>query len=237
MIKWIEKTYGLSKLRRIDRDLARFTRQLKLDQYTFLSYLQLANLAENFVRLSRSSSTGIQTAEFGVGRGGSAMLLAWLVDRYGGSLDLYDVFARIPAPSAEDGQKAQNRYQDILKEETSNYYGNIPDLITVIKTELSAICSLEKVCFHQGMYEELLPRVTDSKRFHLVHVDCDWYESARAVFHYLRNRLADNAVLQIDDYFYWQGAKKATDEAVWLHNYTQRQIGGALLIDLGQPVK
>jgi O-methyltransferase len=237
MNKWIDKAYGLWKLGRIDRGLMGYARKLKQDQHTFLSYLQLASLAESFVRLRRSSNTGIQAAEFGVGRGGSAMLLAWLVNRYGGSLDLYDVFARIPAPSMEDGQAAQSRYQTILERENGDYYGNIPDLLSVIQAEMSAVCPPEKVIFHPGKYEELLPRLTDENRFNLVHVDCDWYESARAVLQYLHQRLEAHAVLQIDDYYYWQGAKKAADEAVWLSPFARRQIDGAIVIDLARPRK
>ncbi len=45
------------------------------------------------------------------------------------------------------------------------------------------------------------PQLTDTNRFDLVHVDCDWFESARAVFQYLRQRLGERAVIQIDDYY------------------------------------
>jgi len=39
------------------------------------------------------------------------------------------------------------------------------------------------------------------------------------------------AILQIDDYLYWPGAKKATDETEWLRGYSRKLVGNALIID------
>ncbi len=107
------------KLGWIDWELMRYARQLKRDQHTFLSYLQLASLAESFVRLRGLTALRSGLPSLGWAVDGSAMLLAWMVNRYGGSLDLYDIFARIPAPSTEDGQEAQSRYQNIWSGKTA----------------------------------------------------------------------------------------------------------------------
>ncbi len=46
----------------------------------------------------------------------------------------------------------------------------------------------------------------------LLRLDTDWYESTKHELEYLYPALVKNGVLIIDDYGFWAGAKKATDE-------------------------
>ncbi len=175
----------------------------------------------------------LQVAEFGVGRGGSATILAWLVGRYGGTLTLFDVFGRIPPPTIRDGERAQDRYQTILTRETSDYYGNLPNLLDLIMADLEAVCPKGRLEIVRGRYEDTLPAQTKRRSLGLVHIDCDWYESVRAVLAYLQDNLRLNAIIQIDDYSNWQGARQATDEATWLQPFQTRLVDGVLVIDTG----
>jgi hypothetical protein len=123
------------------------------------------------------------------------------------------------------------RYDNILNREERDYYGNIPDLIELLKSELGMICPLNKIRFVQGRYEETLSKLNLGFPLHFVHIDCDWYESTRTVLEYLQNNLHPGALLQIDDYHTWQGSKRAVDEAIWLQKYCMRDVGDALVID------
>ncbi len=207
--------------------------RVKRQKKTYLTYGKLYNLASSFKNLKKHSPSPLEVSEFGVGRGGSAMLLAWLVGHYGGQLTLFDVFGRIPAPTEKDGQRAIDRYQVILDHEQESYYGNIPDLIDLIKIEISTVCDLSQVTFVQGKYEETLPSIISHKAYDLVHIDCDWYESSKAVFDYLENHLHPGAILQVDDYSNWQGSHMAVDEAEWLKPSNFKLVDGALVIELG----
>jgi len=207
--------------------------RVKRQKKTYLTYGKLYNLASSFKNLKNRSPGLLEVSEFGVGRGGSAMLLAWLIGHYGGHLTLFDVFGRIPAPTEKDGQRAIDRYQIILDHEQENYYGNIPDLIDLIKTEISTVCDLNQVTFIQGKYEETLPFIISNKAYDLVHIDCDWYKSSKAVFDYLKNHLHPGAILQVDDYSNWQGSHMAVDEAEWLKPSNFRLVDGALVVELG----
>jgi hypothetical protein len=173
----------------------------------------------------------LQIAEFGVGRGGSAVVLAWLANRYGGTLTLYDIFGRIPSPGEKDGQRAQERYQFILNNESKEYYGNISNLLDVVKQELSNVCDPDQVEFVQGKYEDTLLLQQKAHAFDFVHIDCDWYESSKTVLGYLKDNLNRGAILQVDDYSNWRGSKLATDEAEWLHGCRKRLVDGALIVD------
>ena len=231
----LKKLVSLLKLVILEPRLARLAWQVKRSKKTFLSWPKLVSMLESFNQLrKRWPRKPLQVAEFGVGRGGSAILLGWLVGRYGGTITLYDVFGQIPAPTEVDGEKAQQRYQKILHREGQEYYGNVPDLLDVVLEDISRVCPRERIETIQGRYEDLLPTQTTAKAFDLVHIDCDWYESSRAVLAYLKNHLSPGAILQIDDYGHWQGSRKAYNEAGWLDSYQARPVDDALVVDTGQ---
>jgi asparagine synthase (glutamine-hydrolysing) len=232
-LKVIRKYTSLVKLGVIDPQLALLAWNLKRSQKTYLGYQHLLSLAEGFLTVRSRLQDDVHVAEFGVGRGGSATILGWLAERFGGTLSLYDVFSRIPAPTKTDGQRAQDRYRTILHEETEDYYGNIPDLLDTVKAELSSVCSLEKVTFIAGRYEETLDQPTEGRRFDLVHIDCDWYESVKAVLSYLKDSIRPGAIIQVDDYSNWQGCRIAVDETEWLAPFERWFVGGPLVIDTG----
>ncbi len=129
--------------------------QLKKAGKTYLSCEKLESLVGSFLKL-RSLKPAINVAEFGVGRGGSALLLYSLVTRFGGHLTLYDLFGRIPPPSDRDGAKAAQRYLDILHKEKPTYYGNIENLQEKIEFELNAVGADRRYTVVKGRYEDTL---------------------------------------------------------------------------------
>lgn len=224
---------SLIRLGLVNPSLMMLAWQVKKDRKTYLSYPKLHYLVKNFLRLNSKRKGELFVAEFGVGRGGSAMILAWLVGHYGGKLVLFDVFGQIPPPTDMDGHRAKERYEVILNEETNDYYGNVPDLLNILKRDISKVCDLSQVEFIQGKYEETLHKFEADYTYHLVHIDCDWFESSIAVLSYLRTRLNSSAIIQIDDYSNWRGSTKAIEDAIWLKQYQFKLIDGALAIDTG----
>lgn len=214
--------------------LALLAWSVKRSGKTFLGYLEIASLVRNFIIAKERFTNDLQVAEFGVGRGGSAIILGKLIDLYGGTLVLYDLFGRIPPPTEKDGEKANRRYHSIISEKNKNYYGNINNLYEVIVDELRKVCDIRKVEFVVGRFEEVLPRLTEKRSFGFVHIDCDWYESYKAVLTYLKNNLRSGAILQLDDYYSWEGVPKAVAEAIWLSQYKRWKVGTALVIDTNQ---
>ena len=59
--------------------------------------------------------------------------------------------------------------------------------------------------------EETIP-ATLPEKIAILRLDTDWYESTRHELEHLYPRLVDGGVLIIDDYGYWDGARKAVDE-------------------------
>jgi hypothetical protein len=46
----------------------------------------------------------------------------------------------------------------------------------------------------------------------LLHLDGDWYDSTRSVLENLYDQVSSDGFVQIDDYGFWEGCRKAVDE-------------------------
>jgi asparagine synthase (glutamine-hydrolysing) len=231
-LKIIHGLLALFRLGLYDPRIAALVWQIRRQKKSFLSWRRLESLVKAYRRLAPKAP--LRIAEFGVGRGGSAFLLAELASRSGSFLSLYDLFGRIPPPGEHDGQHAHEHYHRV---ETGvlgeKYYGNIPELLKLVRGDLAHYLPELQSEFVIGRFEEILPTLADDqRRFHLVHVDCDWYESVRAVLNYLEHRLEPGAVIQIDDYGYWQGARQAIEECAWLKNGRWFPVDQALVVYL-----
>jgi O-methyltransferase len=51
----------------------------------------------------------------------------------------------------------------------------------------------------------------------LLRLDTDWYASTKAELDHLYPKLVQGGILVVDDYFRWQGARKAMDEYLQQH--------------------
>jgi hypothetical protein len=60
----------------ISPELLLIVRKVVRSHKTYLDYPRLYNLVKQFQRLNNRSTSHLQVAEFGVGRGGSALILA-----------------------------------------------------------------------------------------------------------------------------------------------------------------
>jgi hypothetical protein len=78
----------------------------------------------------------------------------------------------------------------------------------------------ERLHFSKGKVEEILPAAAPPGAIALLRLDTDWYASTRAELEHLYPKLVRGGILIIDDYFRWQGARKATDEFMQEHEIT-----------------
>jgi O-methyltransferase len=69
----------------------------------------------------------------------------------------------------------------------------------------------EQIHFVEGPVEETVPGSAPAE-LALLRLDTDWYESTKHELEHLYPRLARGGVLILDDYGYWQGARRAVDE-------------------------
>jgi O-methyltransferase len=156
--------------------------------------------------------------ECGVWRGGSVMLMAATLLRRGDrtrDLWLFDTFDGMTAPSAEDLQAMTGRgAADILREHErtpDDPFWGIASRDAVEGNLRSTSYPFERFHVVEGDVTATLP-ASAPDRIALLRLDTDWYASTRHELEQLYPRLVRGGVLIIDDYGYWRGARKATDE-------------------------
>jgi O-methyltransferase len=189
------------------RDVARYTMTTPEAVYA------LAGAVRHVV----SSDVPGAIVECGVWRGGSMMAVATTLLRLGRTdIDLYlfDTFDGMSAPTTEDvdwtGEPAETQLAREPKSDESVLWARAT--LDRVRDALSSIpYPSAKINFVQGRVEDTIPSQAP-EQIALLRLDTDWYESTRHELHHLYPRLSGGGVLILDDYGWWRGAGKATDE-------------------------
>ena len=190
-------------------------RTVHAQRLTYLSRQALVDLYMAVRRLEKRRAPGL-IIEAGVALGGSAIVLA-RSKAAARPLWLYDVFAMIPPPSAQDGPDAHARYAQIAAGCSTGikgqpYYGYEQGLLEKVKNNFARFgVDLEQshVQFWPGLFAETL-RIDQPVA--LAHIDCDWYSSVALCLERITPHLIPGGVLVIDDYRDWSGCQRAVDE-------------------------
>jgi O-methyltransferase len=156
--------------------------------------------------------------ECGVWRGGSVMLIAHTLLALGNTdraLWLYDTFDGMTPPSGEDIQEMSGRPAgEILAEHERSaddpFWGVAPRTVVEENLRRTGYPS-DHIRLIEGDVMTTIPLQAPSQ-IALLRLDTDWYASTRHELQHLYPRIAEDGVLIIDDYGYWRGARKATDE-------------------------
>jgi O-methyltransferase len=156
--------------------------------------------------------------ECGVWRGGSMMLAALTLAAAGDTgrrLWLYDTFVGMPPPSDADVQAMSGRLgRDVLAEaprtDDDPFWAIAPRPL-VEANLIGTGYPPDRLVIVEGLVEETLPERMP-KEIALLRLDTDWYASTRHELKHLWPRLVSGGVLIVDDYGYWQGARRAVDE-------------------------
>ena len=124
--------------------------------------------------LSHAVRDGL-VAEFGVARGNSIRLLAGLTDDI---VHGFDSFLGLPEDWAGTTEK-----RGAFAGRPRRLPGNVK--------------------IHEGLFSESLPAFLEKhdQAMRFMHVDCDLYSSARAVFELMRSRIGPGTVIVFDEYF------------------------------------
>lgn len=161
--------------------------------------------------------------ECGVWKGGSMMAAAKTLLRLEHSdrhLYLFDTFEGMPLPGAADVSFSGTPAQEMF--ERTRTAQDRSDWCAASLQEVRAVMQAtgydsDKIHFVQGKVEETIPDAAP-EQIALLRLDTDWYESTHHELLHLYPRLASGGVLILDDYGYWMGARKATDEFLAQNN-------------------
>ncbi len=204
-----------SALKNLSNDESELISNIKDGNLTYLTKRKLASLVYSLNEANASNLEGL-IIEAGCALGGSAILMAKLKNP-NTSFQIYDVFGMIPSPTIEDTKDVHERYKIIsegksigIKGET--YYGYEEDLLDKVIKNLKAfnvIPDNDNVILIKGLVQETM---NINEPVVLAHVDVDWYEPVKTCLDQICPNLVIGGSIILDDYHYWGGCRKATDE-------------------------
>ena len=153
--------------------------------------------------------------ECGVWRGGSMQAAALTLLECGDTgrdLHLYDTFEGMTPPDDVDRRSDGRTAADLLA--TSSRDSRVWGVATLddVKAGMAEVgYPSERIHYHCGRVEDTIPREAP-ETVSILRLDTDWYASTRHEFEHLYHRLSPGGVLIIDDYGYWEGSRRATEE-------------------------
>jgi predicted O-methyltransferase YrrM len=153
--------------------------------------------------------------EFGVGSGATSALLANELRRTGKVLWLYDTFAGLPAPTAED-----ELIDDVDQlGSMAAYHGTMYHAQAEVRERLSSIgIPPEAFRIVAGLFDETIGDERLPEQVSFAYVDFDFYAPVRAALEKLLSRLSPGGIIVVDDYGYFSsGAQKAVDQFLAAH--------------------
>ena len=156
--------------------------------------------------------------ECGVWKGGSAGIMGLVLKQSDHNkvrkLHLFDSFEGLPQPSSADGADAAAYSGGVSSGELVSVNECVVGLEEVQNFILKVLkLSENRVVFHKGWFQDTIPALgkkPDNIAF--LRLDGDWFESTKVCLDYLYDRIPIGGIILLDDYFCWEGCKKATDD-------------------------
>lgn len=150
--------------------------------------------------------------ECGVWKGGSAGIMAMAARGSHKKIHLYDSFEGLPEPSALDGEAARNYSGGVSKgrlQSVKKCVGLLPEVQDLLQRKLKI--RADSIRYHVGWFQKTL-KPWPPQSISVLRLDGDWYESTKICLDNLYPGLAKGGFVLLDDYFCWEGCRKATDE-------------------------
>lgn len=216
LIKRLLFSFGY-ELRRVDGYYSDEDKEIirRVSPYTMASPPRIAAVVDAVRYVSRNAIPGA-IVECGVWRGGCMMAAAAVLKSAGDFRDLclFDTFDGMTQPTHADVDLHGNAALDIFRKARKRDGGSdwcaasLDEVTTAIAT---TGYPMDRVHLVKGRVEDTIPGQAPAK-IAVLRLDTDWYESTRHELAHLYGRLERGGVLLIDDYGYWEGARKAVDE-------------------------
>ncbi|MFZ3138515.1 MAG: TylF/MycF/NovP-related O-methyltransferase [Thermodesulfovibrionales bacterium] len=181
--------------------------------YTMLSEERLYSLFSLAKSICEQNILG-NFVECGVAAGGSTALLAYVIKKYSKQprlLYAFDSFEGMPSPTEHDKHGGQHA------ESTGWGTGTCAateDSVCEVCAKLDIFEILEPV---KGYFQDTLPVMRNTiGTIAFLHMDSDWYESTKIILNNFYDIIANNGIVQVDDYGHWEGCKKAIQDFEYL---------------------
>lgn len=137
---------------------------------------------------------------------------------------MYDTFSGLTEPSSKYDWCLENQewkeHSDVVSYWRNQSVNNILNRwcyasIETVKNNMESIKNYPKERYHYIM-GNILETLKEPKnipdKISLLRLDTDWYDSTKMELEILYPKLVIGGILIIDDYYYWNGSRQATDE-------------------------
>lgn len=184
--------------------------------YTQTSIERLYSLYQTCHYIIQNNIPG-DFVECGVWKGGSAMMMAYVLKSKGitdRKIHLFDTFEGMSEPTNLDvsiiGKSAAEQLKEENKLDDKSIWCYAP-LVDVKENMKLTGYPFENFVFIKGKVEDTLAQNLPIS-LSVLRLDTDWYESTKIELELLYPILGKNGVLIIDDFGHWEGAKRAVLE-------------------------
>lgn len=136
---------------------------------------------------------------------------------------MYDTFKGLTKPTENDytldtafftrtAEFMKKEWDDNIIDETTNKLCYCP--LEMVKNRLNNT-RYDQSYLHYvvgDVMETLKDKSTIPKKIAILRLDTDWYESSKYELEQMYDNVVDGGIIIFDDYFFWAGQRKATDE-------------------------
>lgn len=177
--------------------------------YTMLSRKRLQSLYDLVLSVCDEDLPGA-FVECGVAAGGSSALMASVMKKHSRRrrfLYSFDSFEGMPTPGEHDC------HGSVAADSTGWGTGTCASPVSSLQQVVSDVNANDVVVPVKGYFNQTLPLISPVMGpIALLHMDGDWYESTRDILHNLWHRVVPRGWIQVDDYGFWEGCRKAIEE-------------------------
>lgn len=177
--------------------------------FTMLSEARLQHLFNGARDVCRRQIPG-DFVECGVAAGGSSALLARCIKEFSKTprrLYSCDTFEGMPTAGAVD------KHQGVNARDTGWGEGTCAAPIESLREAADCLGVGDLIEPVKGLFRNTLPQLRSRLTgIALLHMDGDWYESTMDILNNLYDWVSPGGYIQIDDYGFWEGCRKAVHE-------------------------
>lgn len=184
---------------------------VKVMPHSLVGWQGLEVTYDSVVRVCSEKIDGC-LVECGVAQGGSALLMAIASRENGGDkhLWLFDSYEGLPDPTEQDfkDDRTGNHFRPLPK---GSCLGTIDQVRGLLLDENKIPSSL--VHFVKGWFQDTLPLEGEKvEKISVLRLDGDWYESTKCCLEHLFDKVSEEGIIILDDYYSCFGCRRAVDE-------------------------
>jgi O-methyltransferase len=189
---------------------------LKVQPFTMVSLHRLLNVYNLSEKVEKDRLKGA-FVECGTWKGGCMAVMAYNAKRAKSNrkIWLFDSFEGLPEPTIKDGRSAWKFAHRRNSGSLKSIKKNVASVKDVNRIFSKLGINRKNVIIRKGWFQDTLPLAKkEIDQISILRLDGDWYESTKTCLENLYDKVSPNGFIIIDDFWTWEGCKKAVYEFI-----------------------